>query len=144
MCIYFREWETESARGEGQNEGETQNLKQAPGSELSAQSPMRGLNSQTVRSWPEPKLGAQPTEPPGCPRMCDYLNQGKWRGGVYFWWSEKPWGGDSWEDVRNLRGRLPWEEPTEEPKIDCVDLRGFPGAARPSRPKAGRSQANQE
>ena len=38
--------------GEEQRETETQNLKQAPGSELSAQSPMRGLNPQTARSWP--------------------------------------------------------------------------------------------
>ena len=53
--------------GEGQKERETQNLKQAPGSELSAQSPTRSSNSQTVRSWPEPKLDAQPTEPPRCP-----------------------------------------------------------------------------
>ena len=35
---------------EGQRERETQNPKQAPGSELSAQSPTRVLNSQTVRS----------------------------------------------------------------------------------------------
>ena len=40
-----RETETERER-----ERETQNLKQAPGSELSAQSLMRGSNSQTVRS----------------------------------------------------------------------------------------------
>ena len=33
--------------GEGQREKETQNPKQALGSELSAQSPMRGLNPQT-------------------------------------------------------------------------------------------------
>ena len=33
--------------GEGQRERETQNQKQAPGSELSAQSPTRGLNSQS-------------------------------------------------------------------------------------------------
>ena len=33
-----------------------QNPRQAPGSELSTQSPTRGLNSRTVRSWPEPKL----------------------------------------------------------------------------------------
>ena len=32
-------------RGGVEREGETQNLKQAPGSELSAQSPTRGLNS---------------------------------------------------------------------------------------------------
>ena len=36
--------------GEGQRERETQNLKQAPGSELSAQSLMQGSNSQTARS----------------------------------------------------------------------------------------------
>ena len=35
---------------EGQRERETQNLKQAPGSELSAQSPTRGSNPQTARS----------------------------------------------------------------------------------------------
>ena len=53
--------------GEGQRERETQNLKQAAGSEWSAQSPMRGSNSQAVRSWPEPKSDAQPTEPPRRP-----------------------------------------------------------------------------
>ena len=35
---------------EGYRERETQNSKQAPGSELSAQSPTWGLNSQTTRS----------------------------------------------------------------------------------------------
>ena len=53
--------------GERQGERETQNLKQAPGAELSAQSPMRGSNSQTVRSRPEPKSDTQPTEPPRRP-----------------------------------------------------------------------------
>ena len=42
--------------GGAERERETQNLKQAPGSELSAQSPTWDLNSQTVRSFPEPKL----------------------------------------------------------------------------------------
>ena len=37
-------------RMDGQRERETQNLKQAPGSELSAQCPKRGSNSKTVRS----------------------------------------------------------------------------------------------
>ena len=36
--------------GERQSERETQNPKQIPGSELSAQNLMRGLNSQTMRS----------------------------------------------------------------------------------------------
>ena len=44
--------------GEGQRERETQNPKQAPGSELSAQSLMRGSNPQTARSCPEPKSDA--------------------------------------------------------------------------------------
>ena len=47
MFIYF---ETEREQvGEGQKERETQNPKQAPGSELSAQSPTGGSNSRTVR-----------------------------------------------------------------------------------------------
>ena len=54
-------------RERGQRERETQNLKQALGFELSAQSPMRGLNSWTVRSWPELELDTQPTEPPRHP-----------------------------------------------------------------------------
>ena len=55
--IYF--WERDGTRaGEGRRERETQNPKQAPGSELSAQGPMRGSNSGTVRSRPEPKSAA--------------------------------------------------------------------------------------
>ena len=53
--------------GEGQKDRGTQSPKQAPGSELSAQSPMWGLNSWAARSWPEPKSDAQPTEPPRNP-----------------------------------------------------------------------------
>ena len=53
--------------GEGQRERETQNQKQAPGSELSAQSPAQGSNSWTSRSWPELKSDAQLTEPPRHP-----------------------------------------------------------------------------
>ena len=44
-----RERESEHEQGRGR-ERETQNPKQAPGSELSAQSPTRGLNPRTVRS----------------------------------------------------------------------------------------------
>ena len=44
--------------GEGQRERETQNPKQAPGCELSAQSLMRGLNSGTVRWCLKPKSDA--------------------------------------------------------------------------------------
>ena len=39
----------------GGAERETQNPKQAPGSELSAQSPMLGSTSRTMRSGPWPK-----------------------------------------------------------------------------------------
>ena len=48
MFIFERERDRVQV-GEGQRKKETQNAKQAPGSELSAQSPMRDLNSQTVR-----------------------------------------------------------------------------------------------
>ena len=56
MYVYF-EREREQAE-EGQREQGTQNPKQAPGSELPAESPMRGSNSRTMRSWPELKLDA--------------------------------------------------------------------------------------
>ena len=68
MFTYFRERDRQNMSGGGaERERETQNPKQAPGSELSAQSPMRGLNSQTLRSGPEPKSDAQLTEPPRHP-----------------------------------------------------------------------------
>ena len=51
MFMYFGEREKYRVRaGEGQREKETQNAKHGPGSELSAQSPTRGSNSQTMRS----------------------------------------------------------------------------------------------
>ena len=57
MYLFLRDRERERERetdrvqaGQGQTERETQNLKQAPGSELSAQSPTWGLNSRTTRS----------------------------------------------------------------------------------------------
>ena len=48
--FFLRERERESMSGGGA-ERETQNLKQAPGSELSAQSPTQGSDPQTARSW---------------------------------------------------------------------------------------------
>ena len=53
--VYFWERERERERawhGERQRKKETQNLKQAPGSELSAQSPLWGWNSWVMGSWP--------------------------------------------------------------------------------------------
>ena len=68
MFIYF--WERDRVRvEEGQRTRETQNPKQTPGSELSAQSPTRGLNPQTERSWPELKSVANRLSHPGTP-MC--------------------------------------------------------------------------
>ena len=55
FLMFIFERKTWHEWGEGQRERETQNLKQAPGSELSAQSPMWGSNPPTVRSWPKPK-----------------------------------------------------------------------------------------
>ena len=57
VYLFLRQRETEHEWGRVR-ERETKNLKQAPGSELSAQSPTRGSNSRTVRSWPEPKSAA--------------------------------------------------------------------------------------
>ena len=51
--FYFmveRERETQSVNREGQRVGEAEDLKTAPGSELSAQSPTCGSNSRIVRS----------------------------------------------------------------------------------------------
>ena len=61
----FLERERENmSRGGAEREGDTESKSnQAPGSELSAQSPMWGLNPWTTRSWPELKLDAQLTEP---------------------------------------------------------------------------------
>ena len=49
LFILERERDREQV-GKRQRERETQNLKQAPGSELSAQSPTWGSNSRTMRS----------------------------------------------------------------------------------------------
>ena len=48
MFIHF-----EGVAKEGQREWETQNLKQAPSSALSAQSLMQGSNPGSLRSWPK-------------------------------------------------------------------------------------------
>ena len=69
QCLFLRERERDResvcvcahARVHEQGRGretETQTMKQAPGSDLSAQSLMWGSNSQTVRSWPELKSDA--------------------------------------------------------------------------------------
>ena len=57
----------------GEADRETQNLKQAPGSELSAQSPTQGSNSQSARSRPDLKSDTQPTEPPRHPESKQLL-----------------------------------------------------------------------
>ena len=53
--------------GEGHRERETRNPKQAPGSELSAQSPMQGLNSQKVISDLSRSGTLNPLSHPGTP-----------------------------------------------------------------------------
>ena len=64
LFLRDREW-----AGEEQRERETQNPKQVPGSELSAQSPSWGSNPQTVRSWPEPKSDLNRLSHPGAPNL---------------------------------------------------------------------------
>ena len=55
MFIFERERRERVQAGKGERERETQNLEQAPGSKLPAQSPMQGWNSQTARSCPKLK-----------------------------------------------------------------------------------------
>lgn len=88
MYIYF--WESAHTRARmrasrgGVEREETQNPKQAPGSETSAKSQTRGLNPQTeiMTSWPKPKSDAQWTEPPRHPyqRMLeeDFQQKNEW------------------------------------------------------------------
>ena len=61
IYLFLRERETEKeresvSRGGAEREKDIQNQKQAPGSQLSTQSPTWGSNSWTVRSCPELKL----------------------------------------------------------------------------------------
>ena len=81
MFIYF--WEKQSmSRGRAEREREAQNPKQAPGSEPSAESPMQGSSSWVswaMTSWPQPKLDAQPTEPPRRPLGVPFLFYGSSR-----------------------------------------------------------------
>ena len=68
VCLFLRDRVRQTMSGEGRRERETQNLKQAPGSELSAQ-----------RLWPEPKSAAHP----GAPKKSDLkpdLSDSKWLG----------------------------------------------------------------
>ena len=67
MFYLFLRESMSMSEGGAERERETQNPKQAPGSELSAQSLTPGSTSQAVRLRPEPKSEAQPTEPPRGP-----------------------------------------------------------------------------
>ena len=73
LNVYFWERESRVQVGEGQRERETEDLKQTPGSKLSAQSPTQDSNPRTTRSWPEPKSDAQLTEPPRRPESTSFL-----------------------------------------------------------------------
>ena len=75
--VYFWERERERERaservpeqGRGREKRETQNLKQAPGSNLSAQNPMWGSNPQTGESWPEVMSVLNRVSHPGTPLL---------------------------------------------------------------------------
>ena len=58
VYLFLKEREREHKQGKGKREKETQNLKQVPGSELSAQRPTWGSNSRAMRSRPEMKSDA--------------------------------------------------------------------------------------
>ena len=91
VYLFLRERETETETeteyewGRGR-ERETQNPKQILGSELSAESPTWGSNSQTMTSWPEPKSLKQWSYP-GTPQRTVFKLKtekqkfsGKWKG----------------------------------------------------------------
>ena len=70
--LFLRKAETEPEWGRGR-ERETQNSKQAPGSCCQHRAWHRAGTHRTVRSWPELKSDAQPTEPPRCPEIISFL-----------------------------------------------------------------------
>ena len=69
MFIYFWERERVYEQGRGRERGRHRIRKQAPVSELSAQSPTQGLNPGTVRSWPELKSDLNQLSHPGAPHL---------------------------------------------------------------------------
>ena len=69
-CLFLFLKEKERERGA---EGKWDKGSKA-GSVLIAASLMRGLNSQTGRSWPEPKSDSRPTEPPRRPCTCKLID----------------------------------------------------------------------
>ena len=94
VYLFLRQGETEREQGRVR-ERETQNPKQAPGSELSAQSPTRGWNSRTVRSWPERKSAAQPTEPLRGPYIYSFLRD-----------RDRTWAGEGQREGETIWSRL--------------------------------------
>ena len=70
--VYF--WERERQTVQVKRERETQNLKQAPDSELSAHSLTWGSSSRSMRSWSGPRSDTQLTEPPRCPSNTHILH----------------------------------------------------------------------
>ena len=72
-------WRDRTWAVEGQRERETQNQKQAPGSEPSAQSPTRGPNSRTTRSWPGWSRTLNRLRHPGAPERIFFNIDLFWR-----------------------------------------------------------------
>ena len=119
-----REW-----AGEGKRERETENLKQAPGSELSAHNPTQGLNPSTVRSWSEVGcLTNWATQEPLCvsfnctSALCHNLQAKRWSNCAGFimslwkkcWWREIPgWGRRTFHHMQCALGLL---------LLSCVNL----------------------
>ena len=69
LYVFLRERDRERAWvGEGQREKETDSEAGFRLWAVSTRGRCPGLNSRAVRSWPEPKLDAQPTEPPKRPQ----------------------------------------------------------------------------
>ena len=78
-CLLFIfEIETEYEQGRGRER--KQNPKQAPGSELSAQSLVWGSNSRAVRSWPSQSRMLNWLSYPGAPLLRIFLSKGLYNG----------------------------------------------------------------
>ena len=75
IFFFFNVWERAEVRGE-QREWEGDRGSEV-GSAQTADSPMWGSNSQTMRSWPELKWGAWLIEPSSCPKT-QHLSQQSW------------------------------------------------------------------
>ena len=133
VYLFFRERERKGR--EGQKEGDS---RYKAGFALTAESLMQGSNSQTERSWPEPKSDAQPTGPPRRPsKVSDRF--------ILFIFKNLVSPGSQSPNASSLNSHLEWLQ-KQRPNPSCVPawLSGSPGegydrGVLPVQPYAGAS-----